>query len=331
MPLPNDTAAWLKELAEIDVAELARVRSLDGLSFGDCTKTLAALRRVAQIITQLSWDDCAEVTTERLTATARMAHEVVNQIRSFRGSAHDENVVRGRIELVKRLGTTYSSLAEIIVPKIIMDDIACTVLQKAEAHIAAIVSSLQGNAGNALQAVIKTKEEIAELAESVRSAAGIVVVGTHTKVFVTAADDNARSSRMWLAATIIAMLTMLAAASLLAWRLQLGSSLSDPTTISRLVAKALVISTLFSAMMWCARTSRSYRHLAEVNRHRAHALQTYEALAGAAQGDPASRNLILLEASRSIFSSAATGFLAGDTDHSSDRLLEVTKTVAGRE
>jgi hypothetical protein len=78
-----------------------------------------------------------------------------------------------------------------------------------------------------------------------------------------------------------------------------------------------------------AKNYRTHRHLVVVNQHRQSALRTFEAFIKAASGDDQTKNAVLLEATRCIFAPANTGYLGGEEENPSNRIIEIFKTVGG--
>jgi hypothetical protein len=63
-----------------------------------------------------------------------------------------------------------------------------------------------------------------------------------------------------------------------------------------------------TATVWCGRIYKATKHQAVTNQHRANALKTFQAFVKAALDD-ATRDAVLLETTRSIFTIAPSGYL----------------------
>ena len=93
--------------------------------------------------------------------------------------------------------------------------------------------------------------------------------------------------------------------------------------------RVVILGLLFTGTIWCGRIYRTNKHQQSVNKHRANALQTFQAFVEATS-DPAVRDAVLLETTRSIFAITASGYL-DDIDKSPDtgsRVVEVIKAAS---
>jgi len=91
-----------------------------------------------------------------------------------------------------------------------------------------------------------------------------------------------------------------------------------------------IFSILLAVLLWCSRMYRSLRHNAALNRHRADALNTLDAV-GAAAGDAETKSAVLVQATSSIFTPQATGYLGGDGDPvPGSQIIELWRSMASR-
>jgi hypothetical protein len=98
-------------------------------------------------------------------------------------------------------------------------------------------------------------------------------------------------------------------------------------SIQLAVARLFVFSVLYFATVWCGRNYKAHKHNQVVNRHRQHALRTFEAFV-ASTGDAATKNAVLLQTTAAIFSLSGTGFSSDDGDSGSQpKIIEMIKTI----
>jgi len=168
--------------------------------------------------------------------------------------------------------------------------------------------------------------------EKVRRAAAEVGVSQHATHFKEAANDHARKSIYWLCATL------LAAAITVGWGIAtffihpLGSPPNNPPTTAQVIqfslAKLIILSSLYYALVWCARNYRAQRHNFIVNKHRQNALSTFETFVKAAQDDPETKNAVLLQATQSIFSAQPSGYIRDESESESpNKIIEILRTI----
>jgi hypothetical protein len=85
---------------------------------------------------------------------------------------------------------------------------------------------------------------------------------------------------------------------------------------------------LYYGLVWAGRNFSTHRHNQTVNNHRQNALKTFEAFVKAASDD-ATKNAVLLQATQSIFSPQASGYLGiHGGESSAPQILEIIRTAA---
>src|SRR5205085_68200 len=94
-----------------------------------------------------------------------------------------------------------------------------------------------------------------------------------------------------------------------------------------LAAKVILFSILGSAVVWCGRIYRAHRHNEVVNRHRQNALSSFRTFVESA--DDATRNAVLLEATRAVFSPQHTGYSSTEAEPNAAPLVEILRTLPG--
>jgi hypothetical protein len=92
------------------------------------------------------------------------------------------------------------------------------------------------------------------------------------------------------------------------------------------VTKILIISSGFYGLSICMKNYRAHKHNEVLNRHRHNALTTFETFTKSTD-DPQTKNAVLLEATRSIFSNQNTGYNNVDVSDSeiTNKIIEYVK------
>lgn len=172
-------------------------------------------------------------------------------------------------------------------------------------------------------------EEINNIVNMARDASAQAGIVTYTKVFSEESDNLSKSSNFWLTATII-----LAAATLswafYSWKYVKFDVVSNLELLYRLGGKFAIIAILFTATIWTGRIFKALRHQAATNKHRALSLQTFQTFTNATS-DEATKNAVLLEATKSIFGISSTGYLdqKDDSSESNVKIIEIFKSMLG--
>jgi len=177
------------------------------------------------------------------------------------------------------------------------------------------------------KAEVKKKQgEIEKIISAAREASATVGVGHFTVDFNTEAEGQSKSAEKWLKTTAtMAVLTLLAAGGSMFYHPNLETSQLIQLTSSKLIMLGL----LFTATVWCGKLYKAAKHQVSVNKHRSNALKTFQAFTNAAN-DPAMRDAVLMETTKSIFALTASGYIDGDggSSDSGIKVVEVVKNVA---
>ena len=123
----------------------------------------------------------------------------------------------------------------------------------------------------------------------------------------------------------LALLTLASAIGSFFWP-SLPDDANGWATLRHVVAKVSVIAMLFTGTVWCGRIYRALTHQRSINRHRALSLKTFQAFVKATD-DPATRDAVLMAATKSIFANVPTGFVE---ERTADRDASVNVFDVGR-
>lgn len=172
---------------------------------------------------------------------------------------------------------------------------------------------------------IETKSrEIENIITQAREASASAGAAVFTSAFLNEATEQNTSAKRWLVtAACFAVITLVAA--VLMWRFP-ESNLTSGELTQKLGTKIAILVVLFTMTVWCGRIYRALRHQASVNKHRGLSLQTFQAFSAAA-ADVGTKDAVLMETTRAIFTVGATGFLdgKGSRDDPGTRMIEIVQ------
>ena len=189
----------------------------------------------------------------------------------------------------------------------------------------------------------KNLKEMEGALEAVRAAAAKVGVAHHAIHFKEEADLHRRQAYVWLAAAalfaggiiwyaIFYLPTQLVevAGSIPTAQLE---GVAERVLTARLVqfvlSRVIVVSILSFGLVFCGRQYTASRHNFVVNRHRQNALRSFETFASAAS-DPATKDSVLIQATRAIFDPQASGYSKGDQGaQPSSHYTEIVRGISG--
>jgi hypothetical protein len=90
------------------------------------------------------------------------------------------------------------------------------------------------------------------------------------------------------------------------------SKVITATLLQQTIARILIVTLVYTAVVWCGRNYFASRHNYTVNRHRANAMQTFQAFVAGSE-DLATRDFILRQAAQCAFSPQQSGYLKDES------------------
>ena len=195
-------------------------------------------------------------------------------------------------------------------------------LKNAAAEAVTKLEAKQAEAANALKS-------IEDIKVSAQTAAGEAGVAVFNQSFSKRASVLEKQAEEWFKWTRILLgLTTLMAMAFLLIASHDRSHLDTIHFVQILASKMIILSLMTTATLWVARHYRALKHQAAMDTHRALSLQTFEAFVSAAKDDPQTKNAVLLEATKTVFSAGQSGFLGSDeTPKEPLQVMELIKLV----
>lgn len=172
------------------------------------------------------------------------------------------------------------------------------------------------------------RKEIDEIITAARSASASAGAAVFTQDFDKESTELSNGAGKWLVAAMVGLgITILTAIGFWIYAHNMGE-LSTSQIVQESIAKVIILSMLITASAWCGRNYKAHKHLATVNRHRALSLRTLKAFSVAASDDQ-TKNAVLLEATRAVFSAGNSGYLegGGGSDDNPMKIIEIAKSI----
>lgn len=173
----------------------------------------------------------------------------------------------------------------------------------------------------------KKFEEIERIITTARETSAAAGAGVFTADFEEESKKQGERARPWLIATACLAVATLAVAVFTWFWTQIG--LDKGQIWQKVSSKLIALSVLMTATFWCGKMYKALMHQSAVNRHRALSLRTFQAFLAAAS-DEQTKNAVLLETTRSIFSPGVTGFVdarGSGPESDSPRIIEIVKSL----
>ena len=326
----NGLREALDKLAEISPESLVRTDELGtSLDFSEGVEVFRRTLVLFESLRESNLDNIPLTTLDQLTQLATQATQIFQSIRSFDPSGQNNPAVV-RDSLIKQVADQYQGFFQQISPVVAYSVRKGTDFDRLEREARAGLEEINRlrnqteSEGNAIVGQAKAA------LEQVQRAAAQVGVAQHAVHFKEEAAEHLRRSKGWLIATGLlgAATAGFGGWSLFYYATQAGS-LTTAQFIQLAVSKLVVFSILYLAAFWSGRNYRAQWHNHVVNKHRQNALSTFETFVKAS-GDDQTKNAVLLQATKSIFSPQVSGFVGGESDSGqSPQILEIIRGVMG--
>lgn len=176
--------------------------------------------------------------------------------------------------------------------------------------------------------VKEKSDEISSIVTAAREASASAGVGVFTSDFDGEAVALGTEADKWLKYTLRFAITTLVVAFFSIY-IPIDKLATSAQIFQHMTSKIVVLLVLLTATIWCGRIYKAIKHQITVNRHRANALKTFQAFVKAAS-DESTRNAVLLETTRSIFTNSPSGYLDAteSTSDANSKIIEIVKGVA---
>jgi hypothetical protein len=266
------------------------------------------------------------ISETKLKQLIDMSNQVVNQFNQFKSFQPIANNVQfptqGRDALLNAFKTLYDQTFGVISSVLALSQPQNLAQYESEARALAEKMNMffAEQQKQFLDYKMAAEKEIGDTLVKAKQAAQEVGIVQHETFFRSEANGHKKMATIWLVATSL----LAVATGLVGWfnysrtLAVLQSAISaTPTatalgntgiTIQLTIAKLIMFSILFSAVLWAGRIYRAHRHNYVINKHRQNALSTFEAFVKATEDTP-TKNAVLLQATQCIFGPQTTGYL----------------------
>ena len=324
--LVEELEEQIKSITRYEDTELVRRPEWGAITFEVATQDIDVARSIAGDLSTMPLSHLADQAARDIAAKIPNVSAYLQQIDEFNLLEGDATANRDRIAsdlkgAVEGLLTSASQWIAYLAYK--RGDIEESVKQTET-----VLAKAKEMLDEANTYASRTQEEVDNIVMLTREASASAGVATFTQEFDQEAERLAAASKKWLWAVIaLATLTSIAALVSFYWP-SLSSNANGWATLRHVVAKVSVIAILFTGTIWCGRIYRALTHQRSINRHRALSLKTFQAFVQATD-DPATRDAVLIAATKSIFGTVPTGFVdeRGATQDTSVNVLEIGKSA----
>jgi hypothetical protein len=176
---------------------------------------------------------------------------------------------------------------------------------------------------------IKLKvSEIDGIISKAREASASAGAAVFTQDFLEESQRLQNQASSWLKATAAFAFLTLGVAFIL-WHFT-EPGLDQGQLLQKLGTKLVVLILLFTGTLWCGKIYRALMHQAAQHKHRALGLKTFQAFSHAAS-DNQTKDAVLMETTRSIFSNTQTGYIGQDSSDSDVKIVEIVRSILAKD
>jgi hypothetical protein len=317
--------APLDVIAQYEPSVLAEGKDLGAINFRAGQELFQKAVELAKEFRSLPLDLLPIQTLQQLKPPADQMAKGLKEIAAFT-LVGQPNPEAQRNALLSNMQSWYDQAFLALTPHLAYLSLKSAQVQETMRRSAELLEDTQKKVSADMKEIEQKKAEIDSIVKAARDAAAKIGVAQFATKFEEISDEHAKASKQWLLATAgLGLVTVGVAIGLLFFLPPLGQ-MNDPATIQRIITKLVLISIFYFAALWASRNYRAHRHLSVVNKHRQSALSTFETFVKSASDDQ-TKNAVLLEATHCIFSSACTGYLGGEEENPSSRIIEILRTV----
>jgi len=293
------------------------------LTFREYKEDFERLFELARIFSDLPYELLPDAQLNQIIQAIAQASAHLEGIDAF-----DSSTANNPQQTIVALGNQVKAHADAVTVQM-AQWISYLAYQKGD--VSANISNLEGTLEKSEELVSEAKgrieeeeREIKKIVQQAQDFAGDKGVTIFTKQFDTEAESNKKEAKSWLKATVsVFSLTTITLAIFM-------YQLTGEGNLYEWLSRAAMIGVLITAGAWCGKNYRILRHQESMNRHRASGLKSFLLFRDAADNDEATRNAVLMETTRSIFSNPDSGFIpqVNNSQSSEVRIVDGTRVAA---
>jgi len=322
----------LESFAEASVSDFERA-DLGPLSFQAAKADLDRLIQfVNEVVAQVDPELLPDLKLQAFRDTLFSLYNDFVSVKQFEPDPQSMEPFKARDAIVNKFRTRHDDLFTYFAPFVASASRPSAMLADARIQAQRATHTLIEFEKQKRTEIEELVRDLRDLATKAKEAAQETGVATHSGIFADVANHHEQLAKIWLSVLICLVLITVGAASWsLVWTFDNRTLLASFTAIPAAqfaIAKILIASLLFSSIVWSARMYRARRHNVVVNRHRQHALSTFETFVKAT-ADQETKNAVLLQTTQSIFAPQPTGYMSEDSETAgTTKIVEIIRSFA---
>lgn len=306
----NNQNQFISGIIETDISEFVRF-DLGELNFEELQPKIETARRLLQDFNKIDRTVIPNDLHTRIEKKSKTLFTYLNAIKAFkiRNIQGDPNVERETI--IQGFNQEYSELLNILLPLVnLVERIDEREIIKKNESIDALINLASNTLDQRLLEFNKKMEETTTAVEDATKTRGVSVFA---EIFEAESKSYSDNAFWWLISTIGLLVLTVASSVVLLFFQKEGEFGFDH--IQFMITKVLIISALFYGISVCVKNYKAQKHNELVNRHRFNALKTFQTFT-TSTNDERTKDVILLEATHTIFGHQTTGYNDNDSNDS---------------
>lgn len=320
----NEFNELIDDCLQTTTADLINSSDWGKFNFEDIETEVNKLFQMLNHFKTLPIELLPEVELNQLIAGLKSPNTILEQIRTFSIDQQNPKRIRDQYATqIKAAIDTFYTTAHLWIPYL--------AYQKGD--VQKNIEALNSSVKNASSILDKTKEDVQTKKEEIDSvvlaakeASASVGVGHFSANFEEEATIHKGNATKWLKATgVLAGLTLLSTIALYFF-LPITDNATTAQIVQVLSTKIILISIFFTATLWAGKMYKATIHQMTMNKHRSNSLRTFQAFTKASN-DVTTRDAVLMEATKSIFSILPSGYIDNERSAatSNTSIIEIIK------
>jgi hypothetical protein len=261
---------------------------------------------------------------EKIAARAESTTRVIDQIQQF-ALAAQANPIETRDVIANAFEAENRQNQDLLHRYIAAAAYRALDVSAVKREVDAAVSEARRKADELVAEQSAITKQMNDALRAVQESAGKAGVTIQSQIFADEADEHRKAAQTWLKSAAGFGLAALIVTIVGLFVLRPGSTKNASDIVGYAAGRVVLLSLLLFGLGYSARQVSAHRHNEVVNRDRQNALSTFEALVTASD-DVETKDAVLLEATRSIFTAQQSGYLKNETDQQSpNTILEIVR------
>lgn len=303
-------------------------------------ETKSVVLRVTELLNTLRRIRLDCFPPDRLDASASAVHLAITTFHEMANFDPQEgNLKDRRAALIDQCNRAWSEVAAQVIPYLGFSELErvrtfeSRLSEEINEKSRAVIKNLEAEYATTQTNLQKLMTDAERTLTAAKEAAADIGITSEAKHFQTEASRHARAAQGWLcAAAIVALGIIMYTLKVLEPHLQQiikAPNTTAQTILPVTIARLVIVSVLWYALIWTTRNFAASRHNFVINRHRENAISTFRAFVESPRDDQQTRNAILMQAAKCIFDPQQSGYLRTDSDQPapSGQIIEIFRGV----